>query len=56
MFFGHIPELLIILFVILLIFGGRKLPALGRGIGESIQQFKKQTQSIDEPKKDPTKD
>ncbi|MFI5335388.1 MAG: twin-arginine translocase TatA/TatE family subunit, partial [Opitutales bacterium] len=34
-------ELLIILFIILLLFGGSKLPALAKGLGESVREFKK---------------
>ena len=34
-------ELLIILLIILLLFGGAKLPALAKGLGESIREFKK---------------
>jgi len=41
------PELIIILLIILLLFGGAKLPALARGLGESIREFKKA--SKDEP-------
>ncbi|MBN1543032.1 twin-arginine translocase TatA/TatE family subunit [candidate division KSB1 bacterium] len=37
------PELLVILFVILLIFGGRKLPELAQGLGKGIREFKKAT-------------
>jgi sec-independent protein translocase protein TatA len=37
------PELLIILAIIILIFGGRKLPDLGRGIGRFIRNFKEAT-------------
>jgi sec-independent protein translocase protein TatA len=36
-----VPELLIILFVALLIFGPSKLPSLGKSIGEGIVSFKK---------------
>ncbi len=36
-----LPELLVILFIVFLIFGGRKLPQLGAGLGEGIRNFKK---------------
>jgi sec-independent protein translocase protein TatA len=35
------PELMIILVIILLLFGGAKLPALAKGLGQSIKEFKK---------------
>jgi len=35
------PELLIILLVILLLFGARKLPDLARSIGSSAKEFRK---------------
>jgi TatA/E family protein of Tat protein translocase len=35
------PELLIILLVILLIFGGAKLPQLARSLGQAQSEFKK---------------
>jgi sec-independent protein translocase protein TatA len=34
-------ELLIILAIILLLFGGSKLPSLARGLGQSMKEFKK---------------
>lgn len=34
------PELLVILFAILLLFGGNKLPELARGLGKGIREFK----------------
>lgn len=34
-------ELLLILAVVLLLFGGSKLPSLARGLGQSIREFKK---------------
>jgi sec-independent protein translocase protein TatA len=37
------PELLIILAIIVLIFGANKLPELGRGIGKGIKNFKDAT-------------
>jgi len=49
---GH-WELLIILFVILLLFGSKKLPDLAAGLGKGIKEFKKATHGRDEddPKK-----
>ena len=35
-----LPELLIILFIIILIFGANRLPDIGRGIGKAIKNFK----------------
>jgi sec-independent protein translocase protein TatA len=35
------PELLIIGFIVVLLFGTSKLPALGQGLGEGIRSFKK---------------
>jgi sec-independent protein translocase protein TatA len=35
-----IPELLIILAIIILIFGASRLPEIGRGIGKGIRNFK----------------
>lgn len=48
-----VPELLIIFFVILLLFGAKKLPDLASGLGKGIKEFKKATQGRDddEPKK-----
>jgi sec-independent protein translocase protein TatA len=42
MFGGKIglPELLIIVFIALLIFGPKKLGELGKGLGEGIKNFK----------------
>jgi sec-independent protein translocase protein TatA len=38
-----IPELLIILAIIILIFGASRLPEIGRGIGKGIKNFKEAT-------------
>jgi sec-independent protein translocase protein TatA len=35
-----LPELLIILVIVVLIFGANRLPELGRGIGKGIKNFK----------------
>ncbi len=53
-----IPELLLILVVVLLIFGPRRLPEMAKGIGQSVREFRKgirdmktDIDSDDEPKK-----
>jgi sec-independent protein translocase protein TatA len=38
-----LPEMLIILAIILLIFGANRLPDIGRGIGQGIKNFKAAT-------------
>jgi len=34
-------ELVIILFILLLLFGGKKIPELVRGVGDLVREFKK---------------
>lgn len=58
--FGSIgtPELIFILFVILIVFGKNRLPELARGLGKAVRQFRKALDevkdefNIDEIKKD----
>lgn len=38
-----VPELLIILCIVILIFGANRLPEIGRGIGKGIRNFKDAT-------------
>ena len=48
------PELLVILVIVLIIFGANKLPQIGEGLGKGIRNFKKgiQKEEIDiNPKK-----
>jgi sec-independent protein translocase protein TatA len=57
------PELLIILVIILIIFGAGKLPEIGAGLGKGIKNFKKatsepmdsleKTEKLEEKKSDP---
>jgi sec-independent protein translocase protein TatA len=52
-----LPELLVILVIVVLIFGAGKIPQLGKGLGEGIKNFKdamREGQKGDE-KKDDTK-
>jgi sec-independent protein translocase protein TatA len=41
------PEIVIILVVVLLVFGPSRLPGIGKGIGEAIGGFKKTMSGID---------
>jgi len=43
-----VPELLIILLIIIIIFGVGKLPELGGALGRSIREFRKATSGLDE--------
>ena len=51
--FGPIglPEMLIILVIILLIFGASRLPEIGKGIGSGIKNFKSAVKDPDEERK-----
>jgi sec-independent protein translocase protein TatA len=35
------PELILILVIVALLFGGKKIPEVGKGLGEAIRNFKK---------------
>jgi sec-independent protein translocase protein TatA len=48
MFRLGLPELLVIAILVLFLFGGKKLPEMGKGIGEGIRNFKKSIKG-DEP-------
>ena len=40
------PEMMLIMFVALLLFGGKKLPELARGLGKGIREFKDASESV----------
>jgi len=51
-----VPELIIILVIILLLFGAKRLPEIAKSLGKSVKDFKKSMSEIagdDEDKKTP---
>jgi sec-independent protein translocase protein TatA len=46
-----LPELLIVFFIVILIFGAKRLSGLGRGLGQAIRGFKDE---VEEKPKEPT--
>jgi sec-independent protein translocase protein TatA len=44
-------EIILILLVVVLLFGGRKIPELMKGIGQGMKEFKKASHVEDEPEK-----
>ncbi len=60
MFGLGMPELIVILVIVLVLFGANRLPEMGKGIGQAIRNFKKATSEPDEidvtPKKKVTQE
>lgn len=48
LFLGNLgtTEILVILFIVLLLFGAKKIPELARGLGRGIREFKDATKEI----------
>ena len=44
-----ITEILVILFIVLVVFGGGELAGVGSALGQSIRDFKKEVKADDEP-------
>ena len=42
------PEMMLILIIVLMLFGGQKLPELARGLGKSMKEFKKAASGVEE--------
>ena len=51
MFGLGVQELLLIFVILVLIFGTSRIPELGRGLGEGINNFKKSIKGDEEPEK-----
>lgn len=43
-----LPELVLIVFIIILIFGANRLPEIGRGIGRGIRNFRESAKNDDQ--------
>jgi sec-independent protein translocase protein TatA len=49
-------HLLLIILVIVLLFGGKKIPELMKGLGQGMKEFKKASALNDEPEKKETEE
>jgi sec-independent protein translocase protein TatA len=54
MFGIGMTELMIILVIVLVVFGARKLPEIGAGLGKGIKSFKSGVSGKDEEPEDPS--
>ena len=50
------PELIVIALVFLLLFGGKKIPELMKGLGKGVRSFKEGLNDVENEIKDATKD
>jgi len=51
-----VTEIILILLVVILLFGGRKIPELMKGIGQGMKEFKKASRVEDEADKTKAED
>jgi sec-independent protein translocase protein TatA len=50
-----LPEILVVLFLVLLLFGGRRLPELARGMGKALSEFRKGVKDVADEAETPAK-
>ena len=50
------PELLVILLIVLLLFGAKKIPDLARGLGRGIREFRDATKEVQDQLEEGIKD
>jgi sec-independent protein translocase protein TatA len=55
MFGLGMTEILVIAFIVLLLFGGKKIPELMKGLGKGVKSFKDGMKEIDVDDKEETK-
>lgn len=48
-----VPELLIIAFLVLLVFGAKRLPEIGQSMGKGIREFKKSLKEVQHTVEEP---
>ena len=48
------PEIILIALVVLLLFGGKKIPELMKGLGKGVKSFKDGVKGLDDEIKDAT--
>ena len=44
-------EVIVILIIVLILFGGKKLPELAKGLGNSVKEFRNAASEVEETKK-----
>ncbi|MBF0522772.1 MAG: twin-arginine translocase TatA/TatE family subunit [Candidatus Omnitrophica bacterium] len=51
-----LPEILFIALIFILLFGAKKLPEIGRSLGEAIKEFRKASKDVEKDLKEPSDD